>query len=325
MASGSQKRELRTGLFLSVSVAVAVAVFFAPFGNWRDAKIVSMAWTTAPPVVIGGNSVLKHISACDSDQRHIADFMSADLGVGVTDLSYGGQTLIEQVAYLGAALRNPHVRVVIAAAALSDFMPGPLPSLRRRLLFGLTSPVAGLVSPAGAGSVTEAIMGRDLPVNFDYAGEHFPSYEYIKQKYFLVEQTNERCPEADGTNMRFVAAIYYGVLVAPELDPGAVTLVAALSRAATAHGKEFMVVIQPLDSQLVARLDPGWIDPIERKRQKLIQSLQAAGVHALDLTEKIPNGMFADRWCACGHLQQEGRSETARWIVHSIGDTSLKH
>jgi len=309
-------RTLGPWSYVSLILACAALAFFFPFGNWRDAKIMTMASTTSSPIYMTGTSVLKHISACDSDQRHVTQMMAARLGSQVTDLSYGGQTLIEQAAYLGTAMHNPQARVLIASASLGDFTPTSEPAFRRRLLFTLASPPSQV--RYASDDVADLVMGRDLPESFDYDGEHFASYDYIKQKYLSVEREHSTCPETQGYDHRFVKAIYYGNYVVRPIDDAAVALMARTAAQARAHGKQFFLVVMPVDMELVKQLDPAWVNAIQALRDRLVARLGTQGVSVLDLSEQVPDAGFADRWCACGHLQSLGRERTADRLADEL-------
>lgn len=304
--------------FLAILFGIAFVVFFMPFGNWRDFKIMVTASAAKAPVFMSGTSVIKHFSPCDSDTRSISAITGEHAGIAVTDLSYGGQTLLEQVAYLGAALQNKHSRVLVASASLADTQGAPLPSLRRRLLFSLVSPVeVWNAGPSGAG-VADLILGADVPLAFDYAGEHFPTYEYIKQKYFSIEYAGRRCPEHDGVNRKFVEAIYFGTYVNGNIDESRLQLIKQLAKEAASHGRSFLFVLQPIDFELIEGLRTEWGSSVRRKRDKILQELASAHVRVLDLTEVLTNADFADRWCACGHLQESGRRKVASALARAL-------
>ena len=307
--------------FVGLVLATGLAAFFCPFGSWRDAKIMTLASSKSSAIYMAGTSVLKHISACDSDQRHVTDMLSQQLGEPVKDLSFGGQTLVEEAAYVGTAMHNPKARILIASVSLTDLTPTSEPALRRRLLFAMASPPSRV--RYGSFVLSDLVLGRDLPMSFDYDGERFSSYDYIKQKYLAVERDQSTCPEGAGHDMRFVKAIYYGNYVARPLEGAAVDLMARTTMDAHSRGMTFLLVIMPIDLELVTRLDAGLATAIRRQRDGMLATLRARGVDVIDLSEQVPDSGFADRWCACGHLQAPGRQVVADRIAGELHARAL--
>lgn len=304
--------------FLSAVLAFSALAFFVPFGSWRDAKIMTSAATVSTTVSMAGTSVLKHISLCDADQQHVTAILGDRLKMPVTDLSYGGQTLTEQAAYLGTAMHNVHSRVLLASASFADFTRTSQPALRRRLLFSLVSPPYVMSSADNGNSVSEIILGHDLPLTFDYRGEHFASYDDIKTRYLAVERAHATCPESTGFNMRFVQAIYYGTYMTAPADQGAIDLIGRTAKEARLRNKQFFMVIQPVDFELIGRLDPTWPELLKQRIAQLVAKLQSSGVEVIDISDAVPDAAFADRWCACGHLQSAGRVIMAGRIADEL-------
>jgi hypothetical protein len=304
--------------FVLLIFGVALLVFFMPFGNWRDFKMLAMIATSSAPTYIGGNSVLKHMSLCDSDRRYISAMTSEASASPLLDISYGGQSLREQIAYLGFAVRNPKSQTLIASASIVDFDPAPEASLRRRWLLDIINPAGEFSAKGGAGSLAQFILGKDLPLDFEYLGERYPSYDYVKRKYFSVERDNAKCPEGNGVNGGFVEAIYFGTYAKNFTDTAAVRLVADLAKIAKSRSRRFLLVLQPIDFELIEGMHVDWVKAIREKRDRVKVALATAGVEVVDLTELLSNDDFADRWCACGHLQDRGRRSVAKKISEHL-------
>lgn len=315
-------RRLPPWAFLGICAIVAVSTFFFPFGTWRDFKILGLASFGQAAVVLTGDSVIKHYSICDADRRYVSEIVSGNAALPLQDLSYGGQSIIEQLAYLGAASNNQSARTLVLTVALTDFLRVVRPSLRRRELFAIVSPANEIADGPAATRLSDLVLGGDLPFDFDYDGEHFPSYDYIKRRYLGVEQSHASCPEADAWDRRFLKAYYYGTYVHGDLDDRHVGEMARLDAHARARGKRLMVVVKPMDIALIEQMDAAWARSVRARMALMVDRMRQAGLEVTDLSESLPSEDFADRWCACGHLQERGRQKFGEAIARALRKSS---
>jgi hypothetical protein len=312
-------RKAGTSLFLAILFVVALAVFLFPVGNATDQSRAVSALTRSSSVVMVGNSVIDHSSKCDANSLSIATLVSQQLATPVTDLSSSGQLFDESLAYAGIALRNRRVSTIIMPLSFFSFMDDGAPSLQRAVFFNLlsASPTGFSVSPSFSG-----LLGHDLTVHapFRYAGRDYPGYEGIKTQYFQRERSAMSCPEDDGKDRGFLRAYYNRVYASLPVLAKNMDAVEGFSKAARARGVQAWVVLLPIDYDLISELSPADAARIRRNVAKLISDLGSRGVNIMNATDVVPNDEFADRWCACGHMQYSGRLKTAEVIAKAISE-----
>jgi hypothetical protein len=306
-------------LFLAILLVAALVVFLFPIGNATDQSRAINALTRSSPVVMVGNSVIDHSSKCDANSLSIAALLSQQLASPVSDLSSSGQIFDESIAYAGIALRNRHASTIIVPLSFFSFMDDGALSLQRTAFFNLLS-----AAPAGLSiSLSRSgLLGRDLTVHapFRYANRDYPGYEGIKTQYFQRERNAMSCPEDDGKDRDFLRAYYNRVYASLPVRAENAEAVANFSSAARARDVQAWIVLLPIDYDLVARMNSGDADRVRRNVAELISDLKRRGVNIVDATDIASNDEFADRWCACGHMQYSGRLKTAQAIAKAISE-----
>ena len=302
----------------AIVVAVAVCV---PF-DLKQTPLLAEALTGRNKVSIIGNSVLSHTSRCDRDSRSLVSILADDLRQPVLDLSFNGQSLSEAANFAAASLKNPHIQTVIFPVSLFEFVDWDTDPIRTYALFKLLNP------DLDAASLTERVLspGRfsgqesSLHAAFDYDGIHYPDYDGIKQRYMSYERDMMRCPEDNGVNLNFVAASYHHILMQFPILDKPLSLVSSLGKDAAQRRKSLVVVILPIDFELIAKLGVPDLNALRTKVDHVVQTLSADGLRVVDLSASLHNNDFADRWCACGHLVETGRQLTAEKIVQHMPD-----
>jgi hypothetical protein len=308
--------------FVLILAVVAVITLCAPF----DPKLASLmlrAWSTSAPVSIVGNSVLSHASRCDSDPRTLPQMLAADIGQSVLDISFPGQLLDPAVNLAAIALRNPHTRTVVVPVSLFELIQWDGLSWRDYMLFRLINPAIA------ARSLRARLLGPDdiatshpLYSAFTYAGKDYPDYNLLKATYLGPESTTMPCPENDGVNRNFIAANYYHTYFEFPLASGSVKMLASLGEEARRRGRSLLVVLMPIDEELIAQLGVAGAASLQGTVTQALDALTSRGLHVLDLSSSVANADFADRWCACGHLLDDGRVAVAQRIGHQLMDSA---
>jgi hypothetical protein len=313
-------RKLTPAAFCAVLLVGALGAFRFPMGSEADFENLRVGRFSQDAVVVTGNSVMKAASTCDAQPQTIAQRLASLLGRSVADRSAGGQTLHESIAYAGLALDNPHVEQIVIGVSAYQFHEWPALAVPRALFFKLLLPAIER-EPLALRFFTE----RDSPEGqtaalrpFTYRGRDYPEYEVIKSRYFEIEKRGKTCPENDGTDRVFLEAYYDHLYAADTVDAGSVRALAALAAAAVRARKRLVVALLPVDYELMAGLRPDLPVMVRRQVSRIVTSLRAEGAAILDLSEGSANAVFADRWCACGHLAAEGRQRVAAALAQAL-------
>jgi hypothetical protein len=304
--------------FLVILAAAAVLALCAPF----DAKLTPLmirALSTQARTSIVGNSVLSHASRCDEDPRTLPQMLATDIGQPVLDLSFPGQSLDQAVNLAAIALRNPRTDVVVVPVSLFELFEWDDLSWRAYLMFRLINPAIV------ARSLTARLLGPEdtatshpIESAFSYAGRDYPDYDLLKATYFTPENAAMPCPENDGVNRDFIAANYHHMYFDFPVASDAIRMLASLGEEARRRDRSLLLVLMPIDSDLIARLDVAGAAALHDTVAHAVDALASRGLHVLDLSASVANAHFADRWCACGHLQDSGRLEVARRIGQAL-------
>jgi hypothetical protein len=139
---------------------------------------------------------------------------------------------------------------------------------------------------------------------------HYPDYDHIKDR-FEAEKRRMQCPENDGLDQNFNRALYAFQYSMLPIRTEILDLIAAFARQARERGVDVIWPISPIDYDLVEHIDPAVARAIKAHVLQLKAAFASRDVRVLDLTELLDNRHFADRWCACGHLQLSGRQRVA--------------
>lgn len=302
--------------FLVVAAVAAVVVYLCPFGNKTDFSLGGRAMTTPAAVVIVGNSVVDHVSQCDTVASSIPSLVGELAGVRVADLSASGQLLKESIVYAGIALRNRSVKTVVMLVAYYSLADEWEPTMQRAAFLDVWSGI----SPFALDEVFERSGGFNgealrFHAAFVYRGKKYPDYSELKAAYFERELAAETCPEGNGIDSGFVAAYYHHSYLGAPISERNVLAIGRLAAAARRDGKQVVVVMMPIDYQLMGTFDPAMVGPIKSGVHSAVADIAGLGVGVVNLSQLLPNQSFSDRWCACGHLVQSGRETVTRAIV----------
>jgi hypothetical protein len=310
----------KSQFLLAFALVVAVAVC-VPF-DLKQTPLLAEALTSESKISVIGNSVLSHTSRCDQDSRSLVSMLSDGLRQPVLDLSFNGQSLSEAANFAAASLKNPHIHTVLFPVSLFEFVDWDTDPIRTYALFRLLNPDLDAASLAERMESPGRFSGQEseLHAAFDYDGIHYPDYNGIKQHYMSYERDMMRCPENDGANLKFTAASYHHLLMQFPILDKPLSLVSSLGKDAAQRRKSLLVVILPIDFELIAKLGVPGLDALHTKVDHVVQTLSSDGLKVVDLSASLHNNDFADHWCACGHLVETGRQLTAERIIQRIPD-----
>lgn len=303
---------------LIVFTLAAVLAFILP---GRELTPIVKSRLANASIVVLGNSAITHRSRCDRDQRTIPMMMADESGRSVIDLSTPGQLIDQSVNVGGYALGNPGVQRIVFTLSLFDLADFDTTPLQEALLHRAWN--RGIVQPSLAdrlranGSALTLLTGRAAGSRapFEYKGVPYPEYEGIKRDFFSHEKRIMGCPETDGADAGFVEAFHFAQYVQLPIHEPLIDMVASLKRLASDRGVAMDVYLLPINGELMRRFDPLLLERLRLRVQKVSQLFRERGLVLTDLSTLVGNEEFADRWCACGHMLQNGRLKVARSLV----------
>lgn len=309
--------------FLIILALVAAFALCVPL----DAKITPLlakVLASSATVSIAGNSVLSHVSKCDQDSRSLPRMLADDIRRPVLDLSFPGQSIEEEATLAMASLRNRKIRTVVFPISLFELVDWDTEPVRIYVLSRLIGPklhAAGLTERAASAGRFSG-ESHHTEAAFDYNGQHYPDYAHVKAAYFDQEKALMPCPENDGTDVKFITALYHHDYVEYPILRDDMGLISSLGKEAIRLRKSLRFVILPIDYELLEKLDDPSATLLRARVAELTAALGADGLEVIDLSASVPNGAFADRWCACGHLLAPGRAEVARRIAQHLSNSA---
>ena len=174
-------------------------------------------------------------------------------------------------------------------------------------------------APGSYFDILKAYGGKpepDLP--FSYKGMQIPGYAAMSTSWLLEEQSLMPCPETDGHNLAWVEGVTFHEEVAPPFDPADIRIFAALAEAVRASGKRVLMVLLPIDVDLLGQFNRDWPRIVDSRAAAVRQALGVLDLPLLDLSDTLPKDDFIDRWCGCVHLSQRGRLEVASAIAAEL-------
>jgi len=310
---------MSTRRFLIILALVAAFAVCIPFDS-KVTPLMVKGITTSAPFAMVGDSVITHASRCESDQRSIPRMLADEIGQRVLDLSFPGQSLDESVSLAMTALRNPRLRTVVFPVSATALQEWDTDAIRNYALARLIGPNLRLTGLAERAASPDRFSGAPFheDAEFDYDGKHYPGYDGIKASYFDNEMALMRCPENDGADLKFVAAIYYHAYPEYPMLQDNVTLLSSLGAEAARLQKSLVIVVLPINYELMERLAVRDVAVLPERTAAVVAAFQAGGLNVLDLSAIASDSDFADRWCGCGHMLSAGRSKVANQIAHGL-------
>jgi hypothetical protein len=140
----------------------------------------------------------------------------------------------------------------------------------------------------------------------EYKGQYYGNYAEFSKNNFPIEKAHLSCPETIGYNKKFIAFMYQRNFTGKDLN--AHDFLQFRNRIENLQKKGVNVIfwIAPFDYADIQDLHGknGLEDAMTYKR-KIIELMSQFNV--IDTSLDVPAEYFADRWCACGHLNQLGR------------------
>jgi hypothetical protein len=307
--------------FLALGFAF-LGVFLAPIPNpsVRWEALQSLRDHRTASIVVTGNSVVDHRSKCDGDRRTIPEMITAATGRPVRDMSYDGQGIDEALLYAALALNAQGDGPVVVLSSVFQFDSHFPFDVQTQLFFRLVAGslhATSMFERVAAGRFLEPPVAARLQP-YIYKGRAYPSYVGLTTTFFARERNLMRCPETLGHDQAFIEASYWNNYLRDGWNLAYVDDIMTLARRAAATKHRFLVVLLPVDDADVASLSPDLAAKLRQRSSEISHALQTAGAPLLDLTASQSADRFADRWCACGHLMDNGRQNVVSRVVAAL-------
>jgi hypothetical protein len=91
-----------------------------------------------------------------------------------------------------------------------------------------------------------------------------------------------------------------------------------LHKIARRRDKTVHIIIMPVDMKFVTQITPESRITLENNINIMREFFKENNIPFEDLSFSLENSAFADRWCACGHLLDEGRVAVSVAIRQAI-------
>lgn len=313
----------RLAMLLGAVLLLAFALFLFPLPNKAEQLKATKAAMLGGGIGIVGNSVASHVSNCDTDQRTLSTMLAMAAKRRESDLGFPGQGLDQGINFAALAVANRKIDKVVVLVSLAQVEYKRRQDLRSDMFFRLT---VGDYRINDIGSrirrlqpITSGFVRQEDA--FSYGGKSYPDYEGVKQRYMLPEREAMRCPETLGQDRAFIEALYWNYYLREALDPAYLNDLATLAGKGRQAGKPVLFVLMPIDLEDVTDLNPVLATRIRVRRDLFLNMATKAGLPILDLSEALPASAFADRWCGCGHLVEDGRQTLSARIATALEAT----
>jgi hypothetical protein len=271
-------------------------------------------------ILFFGNSVNDATSACDRDTRSVPMLTAADAGATIIDMSRGGMTFGQmlQLAETGAKTGVEPATMIFPISPEAGFLRSATTAHGMRAFLSDNLPALAPQLTASA----------DTPPPTDYRGKRYGDYGEFAKHYFSKEKAATTCPDNAGINQEFVQFMYWRNFLQKK-DP-LMGFDEVLPRLQQLQRKKINVVfwMTPVNFGDLGRLHGD--ASVEEVKQQIVQvkaGLTQHGFSVVDSSGLVTTSGFTDRWCACGHMTQEGRkiaaASLATWINRRPADPAL--
>jgi hypothetical protein len=285
-------------LLLFILTATLFPVVTMTYGyQWSDYQILIKGLMNSNNVWFFGNSVIKHASKCDNDSRSVAQMFAAETEGSVIDMSRGGMTIdrmldiTEILSYLGVKPKAVYFQIALGGdflaelnntSGLEDYFYSNLNLSKKKL---------GFESEHNAEKVS-------------FNGQYYGHYADFSKTNFITEKKQTVCPERMGVNQNFIAFMYWRNFLDKNISNQLISNHRLLKLKQSEVNAVFWV--SPVDYEDISFLHgEAKMQEINAYKQNILEAME--GFELLDFSFKLPANSFADRWCACGHLNEKGR------------------
>lgn len=287
---------------LLITPILFLLVIFTYSFEFSDYEALAKGMNGSGKTWFFGNSVLKHSSKCDSDHRSIPQMFADSTQESVVDMSRGGMRIgrMLDIAEILLAFGIKPKTMYFQISLDGDFIKqGNEQSGIVSFFNSNFSPIKKMLNLA---PVAESPNIKRV----EYKGRYYGDYQEFSKNNFVLEKQKMSCPEIIGHDKDFIAFMYWRNFLDKSLN--------SLGR------EDFRNRIDKLQKKGVRVI--FWLTPVNfgdinelhgsigfnevMAYKNKIRNLMG-DFNALDVSMNVPPNFFADRWCACGHLNSEGR------------------
>lgn len=284
---------------LTTSLFTAVVMTYSY--EWSDYRILLKGLMNPNKVWFFGNSVIRHSSKCDEDHRSIAQIFSSKKQDTVVDMSRGGMTIdrmldiTEILSKLGAKPKAVYFQIALGEdfsktlnkqSGLNDYFFTNLNIIKSKLNFEFERNIEKTV----------------------FNDKFYGSYAEFSKSYFITEKKQTTCPEGVGVDKEFIAFMYWRNFFDKNLSKSLTLSHRLLKLKQSDLNAVFWISPVDYDDMRLLHGDEK-MNEIYAYKNNVLDSLKDLNV--LDIAFALPASSFADRWCACGHLNEHGRNFVA--------------
>ena len=316
---------LRPGIFAAIVVAGALFLFALPYPSAGQLRRLVLLHRTTATIALAGPSTIGYVSPCDHDQRDVAAMLGDLSRSGVVDLSVVGQPVADTLNVSAMAGRAASIRDVVLPLSYTGLDDWGTPPYRKLVSYKLLTPDYTVFKAPSLRDLWGGLSGQPTRQQgaFSFQGRRYPDYRGIAAGKFARERAASACPEPVTHDPVFLRDYVWWTHIAAQPNPAFSGLVRDLQRNLAGRRKHLLVVVLPLNLDLIGRISPDWRRLLEARSDQQVGSLRATGADVLDLTRDFHQNEFSTQWCACVHLNQAGRYHLADAIALRLGPPAV--
>jgi hypothetical protein len=258
-------------------------------------------------VIMLGDSVMTVSSHCDTNPASIPSLLANELREPVVDGSRPGSSLGTSLDALRVAALFRKFRVVVVPITVNGSLFRSVHSASdgERLWRDFAGGLSYVPKPP--------------PARIPFKGRVYGGYEENAASYFKRERAASTCPESAGSDMAFVEYMYWLSFGQPVRVSEGFPQFVAWTEWLQQRGIATLAVLPPVNYQLMEMLsDPDVLANVRGAVADTERQLESARVPVANLSFALSSSVFADQWCACGHLNEEGRRQYARRVASRV-------
>jgi hypothetical protein len=271
-------------------------------------------------IIVYGNSVNKASSSCDLNQESIPEIGNYLTPMKVSDFSYGGMTITEMMYSVLYGKRNNAKYIVIP---LTRFITSTSEIKRDQktklnLMYFLNS--FKMNNNIDSSQFIGTLQKESLKIQF-YKGVDYGDDNNIAREYLYKEKLNQICPEIVGVDSDFVEFLHYQTYMQDYgvLDKSYYENITSFVKWNNERGTQVLFYFPPINFDLMVDFDMAEVvDKIGANKVRVANLLHEAGIKVFDLSDRVPQEYFTDQWCACGHLNYDGRRLVAKELIGEL-------
>ncbi len=301
-------------VFALIAALLTPVVYTLKQFGFREIFFTAGVVSERADVVLFGNSVNRHASVCDRNQKSIGALLAEGSGRPVLELAKGGQVFSDFADMAPFVAAYSDASTIIVPLAMQELALKPV-TPNSRIARAMVYALAAFSMPK---TFFHLDGFNELEEEFIFRGRPYGNWKTINDIFMAKEKMLMGCPEITGHDHDFVHFMHwlnYGRLpVLPEQ-----TRIKEIVETFQARGKRVVMVILPVNVDFVQRLDNGAIYAHLRDQIATVSDFLAReGIEYVDLSHAVREEVFVDRWCACGHMSDAGRLQVAATLAEIV-------